>query len=284
MTLANPIMLAVTLAVLFSVLALMTVIAVARQLRRHSGGDNFMAQNAPSLEQLPLHTYNEVIQQLKQQKHELLSAQLSERRRAKTSENISSAVLSHLSSGVVFLTPNGLVRRTNAAARDILGYGSPGGMNVAELFRDAQVISSAQPAPLSEVVQAAVRGQAASQSATARYTTPAGETRILDVTITCVRSQSGDVLGAACLINDKTEMTLLQQQQELRGEMSSEMALALRTSLATISGYAKQLAGTKDPDLALQLATDIVSEAAELDHTIGGFLAGGRASAKAAGA
>jgi PAS domain S-box-containing protein len=277
-------MLAVTLAVLFSVLALMTVIAVARQLRRHSGGDNFMAQNAPSLEQLPLHTYNEVIQQLKQQKHELLSAQLSERRRAKTSENISSAVLSHLSSGVVFLTPNGLVRRTNAAARDILGYGSPGGMNVAELFRDAQVISSAQPAPLSEVVQAAVRGQAASQSATARYTTPAGETRILDVTITCVRSQSGDVLGAACLINDKTEMTLLQQQQELRGEMSSEMALALRTSLATISGYAKQLAGTKDPDLALQLATDIVSEAAELDHTIGGFLAGGRASAKAAGA
>jgi PAS domain S-box-containing protein len=284
MTLANPIMLAVTLAVLFSVLALMTVIAVARQLRRHSSGDSFMAQNAPSLEQLPLHTYNEVIQQLKQQKHELVSAQLSERRRAKTSENISSAVLSNLSSGVVFLTPNGLVRRTNAAARDILGYGSPGGMNVAELFRDAQVISSAQPAPLSEVVQAAVRGQAASQSATARYTTPAGEERILDVTITCVRSQSGDVLGVACLINDKTEMTLLQQQQELRGEMSSEMALALRTSLATISGYAKQLAGTKDPDLALQLATDIVSEAAELDHTIGGFLAGGKASAKAAGA
>jgi len=284
MTLANPVMLAVTLAVLFSVLALMTVIAVARQLRRHSSGDNFMAQNAPSLEQLPLHTYNEVIQQLKQQKHELLSAQLSERRRAKTSENISSAVLSNLSSGVVFLTPNGLVRRTNVAARDILGYGSPGGMNVAELFRDAQVISSVLQTPLSEVVQAAVRGQTASQSATARYTTPTGQERILDVTTTCVRSQSGDVLGVACLINDKTEVTLLQQQQELRGEMSSEMALALRTSLATISGYAKQLAGTKDHDLALQLATDIVSEAAELDHTIGGFLAGGKASAKAAGA
>ena len=284
MRLANPVMLAVTLAVLFSVLALMTVIAVARQLRRHSATDNFMAQNAPSLEQLPLHTYNEVIQQLKQQKHEILSAQLSERRRAKTSENISSAVLSNLSSGVVFLTPNGLVRRTNAAARNILGYGSPGGMNVAELFRDAQVISSAQPATLSDVVQAAVRGQGASQSATAHYTTPAGEPRILDVTITCVRSQSGDGLGAACVINDKTEVTLLHQQQELRGELLSEMALALRTSLATISGYAKQLAGSRDPDLTLQLATDIVSEAAELDHNIGGFLAGGRSSAKAAGA
>ena len=36
-----------------------------------------------------------------------------ERRRAKTSENISAAVLSNLSSGVVFFTPNGLVRQAN---------------------------------------------------------------------------------------------------------------------------------------------------------------------------
>jgi hypothetical protein len=33
-----------------------------------------------------------------------------------------------------------------------------------------------------------------------------------------------------------------------------------------------------------QLAVDIVSEAADLDHTIGGFLAGGKKAAKAAGA
>jgi hypothetical protein len=61
------------------------------------------------------------------------------------------------------------------------------------------------------------------------------------------------------------------------------MALALRSSLATISSYAQQLAATRDLVLVRQLAVDIVAEAAELDHTIGGFLAGARA-AKAAGA
>jgi nitrogen fixation/metabolism regulation signal transduction histidine kinase len=37
-------------------------------------------------------------------------------RRAKTSENISAAVLSNLSSGVLFLTTNGLIRIANARA------------------------------------------------------------------------------------------------------------------------------------------------------------------------
>jgi hypothetical protein len=61
------------------------------------------------------------------------------------------------------------------------------------------------------------------------------------------------------------------------------MALALRNSVATISSYAQQLAVSSDPTMVRQLAVDIVSEAADLDHTIGGFLAGGKA-AKAAGA
>jgi signal transduction histidine kinase len=90
-------------------------------------------------------------------------------------------------------------------------------------------------------------------------------------------------LGAACLITDKTEFATIQRLQELRGEMSAEMALALRSSLATISSYAQQLAVSSDPTLVRQLAVDIVSEAADLDHTIGGFLTGAKA-AKAAGA
>jgi signal transduction histidine kinase len=50
------------------------------------------------------------------------------------------------------------------------------------------------------------------------------------------------------------------------------MALQLRTSLATISGYAQQLANNRDPQLAEQLAVDIAQEAAQLDRSIGGFL------------
>jgi signal transduction histidine kinase len=65
----------------------------------------------------------------------------------------------------------------------------------------------------------------------------------------------------------------IRRQQELHGEISSEMALELRTSLATISGYAQQLARNRDPGLAQQLAADIAGEAARLDRHIGGFLA-----------
>ena len=86
--------------------------------------------------------YHAVIQQLKQQKHELQSLQLVERRRAKTSENISAAVLSNLSSGVLFFTPNGLVRQANASAKRILGFASPVGMSAAEIFREAELISA----------------------------------------------------------------------------------------------------------------------------------------------
>jgi len=262
-----------------------------RRMRRILTEESFMVDSAPEPEQFPMHTYNAVIQQLKQQKHELLSLQLVERRRAKTSENISAAVLSNLSSGVLFLTTNGLVRTANAAAKNILGFASPVGMSVSEIFRDARLSSSSSAGPqemLASAVQSCLhtpgsRRDGAPRSVEADYLTPAGEQRILEITVSAVNTPTGETLGAACLITDKTEFALIQRLQELRGEMSGEMALALRNSVATISSYAQQLAVSRDPVQVRQLAVDIVAEAADLDHTIGGFLTGARA-AKAAGA
>jgi signal transduction histidine kinase len=87
-----------------------------------------------------------------------------------------------------------------------------------------------------------------------------------------VPAVDGSLLGVACLINDRTEVDELWRQQELQSEISAEMALELRNSLTTISGYAQQLANSRDPELAMQLATDIAHQAAQLDHSIGGFL------------
>ena len=114
---------------------------VIRRLRRSITEEASFGDAPVAPESFPLHTYHAVIQQLKQQKHELLSSQREERRRAKTSENISAAVLSNLSSGVLFFTPNGLVRQANSSAKQILGFASPGGMSAAEMFRDADLIS-----------------------------------------------------------------------------------------------------------------------------------------------
>jgi PAS domain S-box-containing protein len=257
---------------------------VIKRLRRNLTEESTWDGGSTSVDSLPLHTYHAVIQQLKQQKHELQSLQMVERKRAKSTENISAAVLSNLSSGVMFFAANGLIRQANSAAKQILGFASLVGMSATEIFRQAASVSpSSSNQSVAQAVQASLRDNAASGRVELEYATPSGEKRFLEITLTAVNSSSDEVLGVACLINDKTEVTLIQQQQALRGEMSAEMALALRTSLTTISGYAQQLAASRDPDQARQIAADIASEAAQLNHTIGGFLAGPR-PAKAAGA
>lgn len=283
--LSNPIVVRMVVVVFVSGFALWVATLLLRRMRRMLTEESFLVDATPELEQFPMQTYNAVIQQLKQQKHQLLSEQQVERRRAKTSENISAAVLSNLSSGVLFLATNSLVRTANAAAKSILGFASPAGMSVSEIFRDATLSSSlGSQEALADAVHATLRSPGTPRTVEALYHTPAGEQRILDITISPVYTPSGETLGAACLITNKTEFALIQKVQEERREISAEMALALRNSLATISSYAQQLAVSRDPALVRQLAVDIVSEAADLDHTIGGFLAGAKAAKNAAGA
>lgn len=279
--LTNPMVLRLALGLFAAAFAFLLGMLAVRRMRHSLTEEGSLGSGATSQESLPLHTYHAVIQQLKQQKHELQSQQQIERRRAKTSENISAAVLSNLSSGVLFFTPNGLIRQANQAAKRILGFASPLGMNAKEIFRQACCSAGEPGRPVAEAVESALREQIPFRRLQAEYVAPSGEERALDLTVTSVRSPSGEVIGAACLIGDQTEVMHIRRQQELRGEISAEMALELRNSLATISGYAQQLAASRDADVARQLAADIAAEATHLDRTIGGFLAGASA-AKAA--
>jgi nitrogen fixation/metabolism regulation signal transduction histidine kinase len=280
--LSNPIVFRMLAVLFISGFGFWLAILLLRRMRRILTEESFSVEADPELEQFPMHTYNAVIQQLKQQKYELMNVQQSERRRAKTSENISAAVLSNLSSGVLFLSTNGLVRNAKSAAKNILGFASPLGMSVGEIFRDAKTTSSDSPEELAPVVLSSLQQRQASRMVQAEYTTPSGERRILEITLSPLETAASETLGMACLITDKTEIAVIQKRQELRGEMSAEMALALRNSLSTISSYAQQLAVSKDTATIRQLAVDIVSEAAGLDRTIVGFLAGERSAKGAA--
>jgi nitrogen fixation/metabolism regulation signal transduction histidine kinase len=285
----NPIVLRMALVFVAAGLAFVTGMLLMRRMRRSLGEETSFAETRGPAESFPLHTYHAVIQQLKQQKHELQILQLLERRRARTSEKVSAAVLSNLSCGVLFFAANGLVRQANASAKQILGFASPAGMSAAEVFREAELISASDGAytNLAEAVSASLHEKTRLKQLEARYRTPSGEERSLDITVSSVYAPDGEAqgtagLGVACLINDHTEITEIRRQQELRGEMSAEMALGLRNSLTTISGYAQQLAASREPELARQLAADIAAEAAHLDRTIGGFLAGARAASAGA--
>ena len=261
--LANPVVLHAAVVLFLSAFAFMIVVIFMRKLRQNIEDESSISsEGAPSLETLPLHLYNTVIQQLKQQKNELQAQSQTEQRRARTSENFSQAVLSNLSCGVLVFGTNGLVTQSNPAARQILGFASSTGMGADDLFR-GQIAAE---------VRSVLREGSGRRQLEADYTTPAGEKRHIAVTVSPVPAVDGSLLGAACLIHDLSALEQIRRQQELRGEISAERALELRTSLTTISGYAQQLATNSDPDLAQQLAADIANEAARLDRSLGGFL------------
>jgi PAS domain-containing protein len=285
--LANPLILRALLLLFATASAFVLAIWGMRALRRNIVAESDLGSGAaPKLEALPLHLYNTVIQQLKQQKHELQVQTQAEQRRTRTVENFSQAVLSNLSSGVLVFGLNGLVKQSNPAARQILGYNSPSGMSAEDIFRTARIYSSETSAAasvesentLSDEVAAVLRHNSKHRKVEADYSTPMGKHLRIAVTVSPVPAADGSLLGAACLITDRSEFENLREQQRSQSELSAEMALELRTSLATISEYAQGLARTGGDNRAAQMAADIEAEAARLAKRMGGFLAPGASS------
>jgi PAS domain-containing protein len=242
-------------------------------------------------EGLPVHAYHAVIQQLKQQKHELTAQQLAERRKAKASDTLSSTILSNLSCGVLFLNTSGLVRQANAAARKLLGFASPVGLDASDLFRTATLrpdndISSSgsssgsgSAASVEQALAPALAGKSAVRGLVVNYFARDGESHVLEVTASPVLAEDASLMGTTLVLTDKTDIERIRHDQKMHQEISSELALGLRDSLTTIAGYAQQLACSRDAELAHQLADSIAHEAAQLDRTIGSFLGGTRAAA-----
>ncbi len=293
--LANPIVLRAAFVLVCSVSAFLLGLLAIRKLRKNIAAECDLSEGAtPSLQMLPVHLYGTVIQQLKQQKHELQVQSQAEQLRARTTETLSQAVLSNLSCGVLVFGSNGLAKTANPAARTILGFASMTGMSAADIFRAASIElptaegrvfpdeTSETQVRIADEVQNVLHEHSKRRDLKAEYVSPSGDKRTLQFTISPVPAMDGSLLGVACLISDLTELEEIRRQQELRGEMSAEMALQLRTSLTTISGFAQQLANNRDPEFAKDLAQDIAQEAAQLDRTIGGFLTAERAAAHAA--
>ncbi len=99
--LLSPIVLRMALLLFVSAMAFGLGWFAIRRLRQNIDEESESLRHEPmSVEGLPIHAYHTVIQQLKQQKHELTTQQLSERRKAKASDALSTTILSNLSCGV----------------------------------------------------------------------------------------------------------------------------------------------------------------------------------------
>ncbi len=279
--LMNPVVLRMGVVFIIACIAFFVGVIIIRRLRSNFISEAHDISQAPiANDGLPVHAFQAVIQQLKQEKHALAAQQQADRRKAKTSDTLSATVLANLSCGVLFFNTAGLVRQANAAARKLLGFASPVGLSIDDLFRGAAVRDDFgrqhSTGTVREALASAFSGENTIRGVLADYTSRAGERLLLELTASPVLGDEANLLGTTIVLTDKTEIERIRQEEQLRGEISSEMALALRNSLTTIAGYAQQLAQSKDPDLARQLADDVANEAARLDRTTVRFLAGAK--------
>jgi PAS domain-containing protein len=277
----NPMVLRLAMLLLVAIAAFVIGAIAIRRLRKNLVAETQPFNQSPlAAEGLPIHSYHAVIQQLKQQKHELTALQLAARRKAKASDTLSATVLANLSCGVLFFNATGLVRQANSAARQLLGFASPVGMRASELFRNATMLETGADGALTvdEAVAPAVRGESVVRGLVLDYVGPDGIRRVLDLTVSPVLAEDASLMGTTFVLTDRTEISRIRHDQEMHQEVSAEMALGLRNSLTSIAGYAQQLVHSRDTGLTRQLADDIASEAAQLDRTIGSFLAGAKAA------
>ncbi len=258
------------------------IVIVLRLLRRKLAADpqQRLAADGPEFQ---LHAYHAVIQRLREQEAELKRLRQADTDRAAASENISQAVLSNLSSGVMLFSPSGMVRQANDAAKALLGYASMFGLHARDVFRGAATVryeinTANAPSSLGEAIERTVALGDVFRRMEAEYLTPAGERRVLGVTSSPVRTAAGQSLGAACLLTDLTEITELARQVRLGenlatiGEISAGIAHEFKNSLATISGYAHILVGEDDPATMREFADKIRTETFNLSRMVGDFL------------
>jgi PAS domain-containing protein len=272
-----------------------------RRLRRNLAPEFESLGQAPlPAEGLPVHAYQAVIQQLKQQKHVLSAQHLSERRKAKASDALSTAILSNLSCGVLFFNSSGLVRQANSAARQLLGFASPVGLHAADLFLTATLrpetgaaqstsdpdpspgsahFAPGSPASVGQALAPTLAGKAALRGLLINYFSREGENRVLELAASPVLAEDASLMGTTVVITDKTDIERIRHEQRQREEVSSELALELSNSKSRISEYARQLSLSRDPELR-PLAAGIAAEAEALNRTMSSFL--GQAKARPA--
>jgi signal transduction histidine kinase len=268
--LANPLLVRMA-GVLVSAVAAFVIGAFAmRFLRRRIVEDEVFADG---FAEDTIYPYSAVIQELKQQKFVLQHDQQEQQRRAKTSEHVTASVIANLPCGILFVAANGLVRQANAAARQVLGFASPVGMSIEEVFRDSNALSeSGAWVRAADVLKDALRDKPASADLEFYYDTPAKDSKSLRLRSISLHAPSGDSVGAAIVIIDESAVSHQRRTELLRSETSAELALELHTSLATIREYASQMAGSTDREFARTLANDISLETERLSKVVGGFL------------
>jgi PAS domain S-box-containing protein len=215
-------------------------------------------------------TLQGVITRMKEQGKELVELRQAAERRARESARLSENVLREMPNALMVFNREGFITTANPAVRKLLGVDTWARRRYPEIL--------GHESPLTRRLEECLESGKTVGHETLAYPTPAGETRVLGVSLSPLHSANGEVEGAICLLTDLTEMQQLQEQVRLKehlaalGAMSAGIAHELKNSLTTISGYAQLL---RDSDLSAEnaaFAQRIVAEIRALTQVVTDFL------------
>ena len=183
-------------------------------------------------------------------------------------ERMNRLILSHISSGVMLINPQGRIRSFNVAASDITGlslqqvYDAP----AADLFPEFHKIVAPDTLPINR--------------AEGIFTHPSGERRSFGYATTLVKGNHGEALGTLVTFQDLTQLKQIEEQLKRSdrlaaiGRLSAGLAHEIRNPLASISGSAQLLSENDDFSTEDQhLLSIMVKETDRLNHLLTDFLA-----------
>ena len=233
--------------------ALLKFVDAARNVRkRDDGGPNAFMTGA----------MEDALRKLREQERAMAA-------RAEASERFSEQIVASLTSGLLVVDHNGIVRTLNPAGKRLLGL--PDG----DWSRPHREILGGAPA-LADLIDECLEQLAPVLRRTIR-TEDAGATTHLGVTVSPMQ-EDGRAFGAICLFTDLSKIVDLEDQLRLKdslarlGELTAGIAHEFRNGLATIHGYGRLIDLNRLPDDHRPYVEGIRAETEELGQIVTNFL------------
>lgn len=204
--------------------------------------------------------------------HALKAQELAMKARAEASERLSSEIIASLTSGLLVVSQDGVIRTLNPAGCRLLGLDQPPAPDAD--YRE--VLAGA--APVSEVVRECLETVRPIVRRAVQMANPAGGATHLGITVSPVRDGAGHAHGAICLFTDLSDVAELEEQLRLKdslarlGELTAGIAHEFRNGLATIHGYARLLVIDQLPADFRPFVLGIRAETEALGQVVTNFL------------
>jgi signal transduction histidine kinase len=231
-----------------------------RRMVEAARGSPVTASREMSESEFVVETFQALIDQLQLKERELAELHALERRRAERSERFSERLIANIPSGLVVITPGGLVSSANAYARQIFASAghdgdkprAGGGLQTVSV--DYRAFFRGAPRMIRLVSECLANGTAF-QREEVEVSGADSRMRRLGLSLSPITDAQQGIEGALCLLTDITEVSELRERMKVQesmanlGEMAAGLAHEFKNSLATIHGYV-QLLEFKDTDRA----------------------------------